>query len=125
MPLERFSISYPWLEPPSKLQDNLGQVIKIGEKEEYKLAKEGLTDEANILFQKLIDYGALRKIPAYEQAAWAGPVHYVSLQHVVNPQSTTTPLRLVTNSSLRDKSGLSVNTSWPEDQTNSMTSSTS
>ena len=41
---------------------------------------------------------------------WDGPVHYVSVQHVVNPKSATTPLRLVINSSLKcPKTGLSLN----------------
>ena len=32
-----------------------------------------------------------------------------SLQHVLKPESTTTPLRIVTNSSLPDRNGNSVN----------------
>ena len=40
---------------------------------------------------------------------WKGPKHYVSLQHVVNDASATTPLRIVTNSSLSDRKGISLN----------------
>jgi hypothetical protein len=41
--------------------------------------------------------------------SWTGPVHYVSLQHVLKPELTTTPLRIVTNSSLSDRNGNSLN----------------
>ena len=42
--------------------------------------------------------------------SWAGPSHYVSIQHVVKPGSKTTRMRLVINSSLRcPKCGLSLN----------------
>ena len=41
---------------------------------------------------------------------WSGPVHYLPIQAVISPKSATTPLRLVTNSSLIDPStGLSLN----------------
>ena len=33
---------------------------------------------------------------------WCGPKHYVSVQHVLKPDSVTTRLRLVINSSLVD-----------------------
>ena len=33
--------------------------------------------------------------------AWSGPVHYVSLQHVINEDSATTSFRIVSNSSLK------------------------
>ena len=42
--------------------------------------------------------------------AYEGPVHYVSVQYVINDHSSTTPLRLVINSSLKDPvSGMSLN----------------
>ena len=51
-------------------------------------------------------------------AAWSGPVHYVSLQHVKNPKSATTPLRVVANSSLSDRNGTSLNSIMMKGLTN-------
>ena len=41
-----------------------------------------------------------------EMDMWEGPIHYVSLQHVLNPDSATTPLRIVTNSSLSNQTDM-------------------
>ena len=74
--------------------------ITIAESEERKLDKEGRMGQFNDLFDKLQDLGALEEIPDHEVRAWSGPVHYVSLQHVVNEDSATTSFRIVSNSSL-------------------------
>ena len=42
------------------------------------------------LFVKLQDLGAMEEISAQELRSWTGPVHYVSLQHVVDESSATT-----------------------------------
>ena len=108
--LGRFRVDYPFIDDPRKLSNNYRQVVKIAESEERKLAKEGLTEEANKLFNKMIDVGAVSEMSQAELDMWDGPVHYVSIQHVLDPSSATTPLRLVTNSSLADpKTGISLN----------------
>jgi hypothetical protein len=66
------------------LADNYGQVVRIAESEEKKLNREGRMTEFNELFQKLQDLGALEEISDKELMQWRGPVHYVSLQHVIN-----------------------------------------
>ena len=79
----------------------------IAESLERKLMRENLT---NILFDKMIDVGAVTELTEAELQMWEGPVHYLSIQHVVDLSSATTPLRLVTNSSLKDPvSGISLN----------------
>ena len=58
----------------------------------------------------MVTEGALEEISQAELDMWASPVHYLPIQAVVNPNSITTPIRLVTNSSLIDSStGLSLN----------------
>ena len=81
--LQAFSVSYPFSEDPSILRDNIGQVIKIGEKEEDKLEKEGLLDAFNNEFDKIRRHGAMVELSQAEIKRWGGPVHYVSLQHVI------------------------------------------
>merc|ERR1719494_1692594 len=87
-----FRISYPFTEDPSILTNNFRQVVKIGEREERKLAKEGLIEAFNQEFDKMIEFGALIELEEDTKRSWTGPVHYVSLQHVLKPESTTTPL---------------------------------
>ena len=104
-----FRVEYPFTEDPSILTNNFWQAVKIGEREEKKLEKEQLTDNFNQEFDRMIAYGALVELTEDGMNSWTGPVHYVSLQHVLKPESTTTPLRIVTNSSLSDRNGNSLN----------------
>ena len=106
---QTFVVSYPFTADPSVLPDNKMQVIKIAEREEKRLLKSDLLDIFNEEFNKLINYGALQELSTQELDLWDGPKHYVSLQHVIKEDSVTTPLRIVTNSSLSDRKGLSLN----------------
>ena len=99
-PSGEFHVSYPWIDNPAKLGNNFHQVAKMAEREEDNLERDGLTEEGNAVFQKMVDYGALRELPQLERDHWSGPIHYISIQHVRDPSSSTTPLRLVTNTSL-------------------------
>ena len=104
-----FVVSYPFTADPSILPNNKSQVIKIAQRLEKRLHKTHLLQAFNDEFDKLISYGAIKEISDSELRSWDGPTHYVSLQHVINEDSTTTPLRIVTNSSLSDRKGLSLN----------------
>ena len=89
---QSFTVSYPFTEDPAILPDNKGQVIKVGEKEEKKLIKAGLLDPFNREFDKLLRHGAM-VLSGPQMKMWKGPKHYVSLQHVLNDDSATTPFR--------------------------------
>ena len=104
-----FKVKHAFTEDPSILSNNINQVVKIAEREERKLHKEGLTTSFNQEFDKLLMNNVLQELTEDEMAAWAGPVHYISLQHVYKPTSATTPLRIVANSSLSDRNGVSLN----------------
>ena len=106
---QSFTVSYPFTEDPAILPDNKGQVIKIGEKEEKKLIKTGLLEPFNREFDKMLRHGAMVELSGPQLKMWKGPKHYVSLQHVLNDDSATTPFRIVTNSSLSNRNGVSVN----------------
>ena len=106
---KEFRVNYVFTESPSILTDNEGQVIKIAQREEKLLEKENLTESFNAEFNKMLDHGAIAELSKQDRQAWNGPVHHVSLQHVHKPNSPTTPLRIVTNSSLSDRNGISLN----------------
>ena len=94
---------------PSILSDNKGQVIKIHQRLEKKLLKNGTLEAFNQEFHKMISNGSLVELSPEEMQIWGGAIHYISLQAVLNEDSDTTPLRIVSNSSLSDRKGLSLN----------------
>ena len=104
-----FRVTYPFVEDPSILTYNMNQAIRIAERVEKKVMKENLLADVNAEFDKMIEYGALVELSDDVMRSWNGPAHWVSLQPVLKPDSETTPTRLVTNSSLTDRNGNSVN----------------
>ena len=101
-------VEYPFMEDPMVLSKNIGQVTKIAEREEKKLERDGLIECFNHEFDKMINQGALVELSNEDMQFWKGALHYVSLQHVIKSESSTTPLRIVINSSLSDKRGVSL-----------------
>ena len=97
----RVHVRFPFLVDPAELADNYYQVVRIAESEERKLEQEGRMNQFNELFNKLQELGALEEISDHELKSWAGPVHYVSLQHKVNEENVTTSFRIVSISSLK------------------------
>ena len=67
------------------------------------MLRDGTLDFYNSELQKFIDRGALRKLSQDEIESYGGPVSYVTHHGVAKPGSATTPLRIVTNSSLRNR----------------------
>ena len=106
----KWRVKYPFLQDPRVLENNYRRVLRMMETLERRLHKLGQVEAANEVFNKMIANGALEGISAQELEMWVGPVHYLPIQAVIQPKSVTTPLRLVTNSSLVDPStGLSLN----------------
>ena len=107
----KVSVSYPWTHDVLKLSDNLNQAIKFQMSVERKLRKDKLMlDAYNRELRKFIDRGALIKLTQEEMDNYSGPVSYVSHHAVMKPGSVTTPIRIVTNSSLVNvKAGISPN----------------
>ena len=108
--LGKWRVRYAFKQDPRVLRNNYRRVLRMSETTERRLAKSGKTDEANELFHKMVKMGALEEIGAAELNMWKGPEHYLPIQAVIKDSSVTTPLRLVTNSSLIDpETGLSLN----------------
>ena len=106
----KWRVSYPFLKDPQVLKNNYRRVLKMAENTERKIAKAGLVEEINEVFDKMVDNGALKEIGHAEQHMWGGAVHYLPIQVVIHPGSVTTLYRVVTNSSLEDpETGLSLN----------------
>ena len=106
----KWRVNYAFNQDPRILRNNYRRVLRMSESTERRLIKLGKMLEANALFKKMVDIGALEEVSACELSMWNGPVHYLPIQAVMKDTSITTPLRLVTNSSLLDpETGFSLN----------------
>ena len=97
----KLQVSYPFVRDPHCLPNNRHTVIKMAEKQENRLIKSGHLERYNKEFQKYLDRGAAVKLTEQELEEYKGPINYIS-HHGVIQDSVTTPLRIVTNSSLKN-----------------------
>ena len=97
----QINVRYPFKIDPHCLPNNRRCVVKMAEKMEARLLKSGQLSYYNKEFQKVLDRGAVVKLSQEEIENWKGPVNYIS-HHGVEQDSQTTPLRIVTNSSLKN-----------------------
>ena len=97
----RLVSKYPWSSDPAILQDNGSQALVFQCKLEARQLKENTFVEYAKCFQDIID--VVSKISPLELKAWKGPVN-LNTHHDVLKDSTTTPIRLVSNSSFSNGS---------------------
>ena len=100
-------VQYQFRKDPRSLPNNRHTAVKIAEKLEKRLSAEGHLDYYNQEIKKYFDRGAAVKLSEEELGSWQGPLNYIS-HHGVEQDSVTTPLRIVTNSSLKN-GGTSLN----------------
>ena len=107
----RVKVSYPWTEDVFKLTDNLHQAIRVQSSVERRLLKDSsMLDAYNSEFRKFVDRGAISKLTEEDAETYSGPISYVTHLPVFKPDSTTTPLRIVTNTSfVNERAKLSPN----------------
>ena len=104
------TVSFPWNQNLQTMKSNYAQARGRQAGVETRLTKAGKKEEFDMEMKKAIDSGAVSKMTSAELAAWTGPCHYLVNFAVFKPGSTSTPLRIVANSALRNcHSGLSVN----------------
>ena len=94
-------VQYQFRKDPRSLPNNRNVAVKIAEKLERKLLNTGHLDYYNQEMKKVLDRGAAIKLSPEELDSWQGPINYIS-HHGVEQDSVTTPLRIVTNSSLKN-----------------------
>ena len=95
-----WTAEYPWIRDPFDLPDNrraaFGMLIST-EKRLSKNEKHAETYQQQI--QDMIDRDVARKLTQEELQKYKGPVHYISHHEVLKPDSKSTPVRIVFNSS--------------------------
>ena len=106
---EKWSTVYPYIKSPSTLRDNYGDALRALARREASLLKDQRT--AALYDDQVSDFvkrGVLRKLNKSDLEEWEGPIRYVDHRHVLK-ESSTTPVRLVINSSFSRKGESSLN----------------
>ena len=93
--------SYPYLKDPSCLADNKKAVLRVAEKVERGLIKDGLYSVYNDQIKSQLERGVAVKLSEEEISDWSGPYQYIT-HHAVLKDSMSTPVRVVTNSSFNN-----------------------
>merc|ERR1712106_1264494 len=94
------NVSYPVKSDPSTcLVNNRWSVLGFQIRQEKLQIKSGVSKAYNDEFEKFLNRGAIAPITGEELNSYSGPVNYVT-HHSVLKDSSTTPVRLVSNSSV-------------------------
>ncbi|XP_033096552.1 uncharacterized protein LOC117100831 [Anneissia japonica] len=108
----KWTVPYPWIKNPYELKDNKAQAERMLRSLERRLLKS--PDQAAAYERKMeemVTMGFARKLEESEVNNYPGPVHYIPHQSIVRPDSKTTPVRIVFNSSNRYE-GEAINDYW-------------
>ena len=98
---KKFTAHYPWIKDPSDLPNNIAAAEAKLKSTERRLMKMG-TEHAeayNEQMQDMVRRGIARKLSKEEIERYKGPVHYLQHHEIIKPTSSSTPLRIVFNSS--------------------------
>ena len=93
---------YPWIRDPKQLPDNkefASRKLKATEKrsEEDEALLRMYTEQIDDMIRR----GLARKLTKEKLDEYTGPVHYLSHHEVIRQESTSTPCRVVFNSSAK------------------------
>ena len=104
---------YPYLKSPDVLGYNRDQVLAIETGVQKGLIKKNQLKIYNEVIRDYLRRGIIRKLTQEEMDNWEGPVNYVPHHAVPKPDSLTTALRSVSNSSVKNN-GTSLNEILPK-----------
>lgn len=99
--MNRWTAAYPWIKPPETLPNNISVSLARLRSTEKRLAKRG-SDYAKAYsdqIQDMVSRGVARKLTNEEITNYQGPVHYLPHHEILKPESKSTPIRIVFNSS--------------------------
>jgi hypothetical protein len=109
---KKWTMSYPWKKSPELLPDNYSQVLKKMGSTERRLSKQPAHAKSyDEQMQEMERMQFARKLTKDEIEEWKGPVHYVAHHAVICPETKSTPVRIVFNSSA-SYNGHSLNEYW-------------
>ncbi|KAL1006955.1 hypothetical protein UPYG_G00079630 [Umbra pygmaea] len=104
-----WDVAYPWKVSPAILPDNRRAVEATFKNMEARLAREPVWKAAyGEQIREMVSRGAAIKLTMEVIESWNGPIWYISHLVAPNPHSSSTPVRIVWNSS-QEFRGLSLN----------------
>ena len=104
------NVEYPLVSAADRQPNNIHQIRVIQSNIEKRTDKDGLRDAYNAEMQRMLDAKAVRELTEQEMRAHQGGVHYMPHFPVMNPDSASTPLRIVVDSKcINKRSGLAFN----------------
>ena len=104
-----WTAAYPYNKDPTVLNDNYQSAFKVLKRRENKLLKdETLLNLYSGQVSDFVERGVLKKMTDEELQGWTGPVRYMD-HHEVFKENSTTPVRIVINSSFKEGNELSLN----------------
>ena len=104
--------SYPWIQDPYSLPNNFNAVMgRLVSTEKKLLTDEKYAESYQNEIDSMLMRGVARKLSERELTQYTGPVHYIAHFGVEKPDSPTTPLRIVFDSSTVFK-GYRLNDFW-------------
>ena len=103
-------VAYPFVDVAARQPNNWHQVIRVQENIERRVVKDGLHSDYNAEMQRMLDSSSVRPLTNEEMEGYQGGVHYMPHFPVLNPESSSTKLRIVVDSKFRNsRSNLSFN----------------
>ncbi|KAJ8032137.1 hypothetical protein HOLleu_25575 [Holothuria leucospilota] len=96
----RWVAKYPWIKDPKELPDNRQVAVATLKSLEKRLGRDPEKAKAyDLQIDDMLQRGVAREIGEEELLEYKGPVHYIAHHAVEKPDSESTPLRIVFNSS--------------------------
>ena len=96
----QWMIPYPWKRDPNLLPDNKSLALKRLEGTERRLKSSPDQGESyDKQMKEMLEMNFCRKLSQEDMENFEGPVHYIAHHAVLRPESKSTPVRIVFNSS--------------------------
>ena len=109
---KHWEVQYPWIKDPNTLADNYHIAYGMLKSTEKRLMRD---KKRAVVYQEqmedMLNRGVASKLNHSELKEYQGPVQYISHHEVINSKSSSTPVRIVFNSSAKFN-GLSLNDYW-------------
>ena len=106
----RWLANYPWIIDPRNLSSNREFAYAILMSTEKRMSRNQLYAETyKKQIDDMVERKVARRVTDQELKEYQGPIFYIAHHDVLSPQSVSTPMRVVFNSSARTRGGLSLN----------------
>ena len=98
---KEYTMQYPWIKNPRELPRNFLAAVSRLKSTVNRLKKlgESHSDAPSLQIDDMVNQGIPRKLNLHKLETYQGPVHYIPHHEVMKPDSKTTPVRIVFNSS--------------------------